>query len=123
MTEGFESTVFQTIKPGQQLGLIKNIGQDLDMHVRMYIDASLDSEIELSREYLEHPGDCRPFYGPLFEILQYYQIPYQIIRPIPPDPTEIFTPEKKTRWKPLAIGLGAILVGSALIWLGSLKEE
>jgi len=123
MTEGFESTLFQAIKPGQRFGLIKNLGQDLDMHVRMYSDSSLDSEIELSREYLEHPGDCRPFYGPLFEILQHYHIPYQITQPIPPDPTEIFVPEKKTPWKPLVVSLATILIGSSLIWLGSLKEQ
>ena len=46
----------------------------------------LDSEVELSREYLEHPHDCKPFYDPLLEILRHYSIPFTLVRPILKDP-------------------------------------
>jgi len=51
---------FQILKEGQVFGLIKKIDIDLEMHVRFYEDFTIDSEMEFSKEYLEHPYDCRP---------------------------------------------------------------
>lgn len=113
--EGFISTIFQTFKAGQEYGLIKKIVEDLELHVRIYIDNSLDSEIELSREYLEHPFECKPFYGPIYDVLKKYKIRHQITRYIPPDPAEVQVPVKKTPWKPIALAALAIIVGIGFI--------
>ena len=94
--EGFtDPTPLQIWKEGQIFGLVKKIDEDLEMHVRGYDDFTLDSEIELSREYLEHPYDCKPYYGPLLEILRRYRIPYRIIHPLPRDPSVIKVPKKR----------------------------
>lgn len=108
--EGFiDPSPFQTWKKGQVFGLIKRLNNDLEMHVRGFDDFTLDSEVELSREYLEHPYDCRPFYGPLLKILQHYDIPFTLIRPIPEDPSTVAVPKSKTPWKSL-LAVGVILV-------------
>jgi hypothetical protein len=104
--EGFSSTVFQIFKEGQVFGLIKQVNDELELHVRGFADFTLDSEIELSREYLEHPYDCKPCYGPILGILSKYGIRYGIIRPLPKDPDVIKVPQTKTPWVPLvALGL------------------
>jgi hypothetical protein len=87
------------------------------MHVRGYDDGSLDSEVELSREYLEHPFDCKPLCGPLLELLARHGIPFSMTRPLPSDPGVVSVPERLTPWKPLALLAGVVLGGVALIWL------
>lgn len=123
--EGFvDPSPFQTWREGQVFGLTKKVGKDLEMHVRGYEDFTVDSEVELSREYLEHPYDCKPFYGPLLEILHRYGIPFTITRPLPKDPHSVAVPKRKTPWKPL-VAVGATLVATiGLVWLASkLKEK
>ena len=88
---------------------------DLENHIRFFIDNSFESEIELSREYLEHPFDCKSYYEPLFDIFNRYNIPFQIMRSIPADPIEIMVPVKKTKWKPLVISALSIVTGLYLI--------
>jgi len=118
--EGFvDPTPLQTWKEGQVFGLVKKVNNDLEMHVRGYNDFTLESEIELSREYLEHPYDCKPFYGPLLEILHRYGIRYAIVRPLPRDPVWIRVPKNKTPWKPILIVGGLLLAGLGLFWLAS----
>ena len=111
LSEGYTSTILQINKPGQKFGLIKEMDNDLENHIRFFIDNSFESEIELSREYLEHPFDCKSYYEPLFDIFNRYNIPFQIMRSIPADPIEIMVPFKKTRWKPLVIPALAICTG------------
>ena len=118
----FDPTPLQVQKEGQVFGLVKKISDDLEMHVRGYDDFTLESEIELSREYLEHPYDCKPFYGPLLKILHRYNIPFTIMRPLPKDPELIRVPKNKTPWKPIIIVGSISLVGFGLIWL-ALKSK
>jgi len=125
MHEGFvDPSPLQTWRQGQVFGLIKRVAKDLEMHVRGYEDFTVDSEVELSREYLEHPYDCKPFYEPLLEILHRYGIPFTLTRPLPKDPHSIAIPKNKTPWKPLvAIGV-ALLTSIGIAWLVSkLKEK
>ena len=122
LCEGFaDPTPLQVQKEGQVFGLVKRISNELEMHVRGYDDFTLESEIELSREYLEHPYDCRPFYGPLFEILHHCRIPFTIMHALPEDPGSVRVP-KKTPWKPLVIFGSSLLVGLWVIWLASKQK-
>jgi len=52
--EGFRDTLLQFWKPGQVFGLVKPLDDTYEIHVRGYQDGTLDAEIEVSREYLEH---------------------------------------------------------------------
>jgi len=124
LKEGFsDPSPLQVWKEGQVFGLTKPVGRGLEMHVRGYNDSSLDSEIELSRDYLEHPYDCRPFYGPLLELLVRNGIPYITRRPLPPDPNTIAVPPQPTPWKPLVAAGLATLAGLALAWYLNNDEE
>jgi hypothetical protein len=117
ISEGFtDPSPLQVWKPGQTFGLVRSVNDKLEMHVRGYDDGSLDSEVELSRDYLEHPYDCRPFFGPLLQILSRHGIPFSLSRPIPADPSEVSVPERVTPWKPLAALAGLALGGAALAW-------
>lgn len=109
LKEGFyDPGILQTWKKGQVFGLVKPLNKLIEVHVRGYKDGILDAEVELSREYLEHPYEVKPFYGFLIRILRKYRIPFKVIRPIPPDPKFIRIPKTLTRWKPLVVG-GLIL--------------
>lgn len=120
--EGFYEPIFQTWKDGQVFGLVKPLNGLLEVHIRAYEDNTLDAEVELSRDYLEHLfNENKPYYGFLIEILETYRISYEIIKPIPPDPKFISVPEKLIKWKPLMALLAMIFVGIALI--GKSKKQ
>jgi len=126
INEGFEDpSPLQNWKEEQVFGLVKKINQTLEMHVRGYADNSLDSEIELSREYLEHPYDCRPYYSPLLNILKHYGISYRLTRELPPDPISVRVPKNKTPWKPIVAGIGITATFGILLWalLRDKKDE
>jgi len=111
--EGFHDPgILQTWKEGQVFSLVKPLNELLEMHVRGYEDNTLDAEVELSRKYLQHPYEVKPFYGPLIEILVKYNIPFEVLRPLPPDPSYILVPKSPIKWEPLLlIGVIGILVG------------
>ena len=116
LKEGFVNAgLLQIWKPGQVFGLVKRVDDKYEVHVRGYIDGTLDSELEVSREYFEHLFyGSQPCYEPLIKILNKYNIPYELVKPIqpclgPPQP-RILTP-----WKPIAISL--IIIGAVGITL------
>jgi hypothetical protein len=123
LQEGFYDVgILQSWKEGQVFGLAKPLENLLEVHIRGYLDNTLDAEVELSREYLEHPYEVRPFYGYLINILRKYYIPFEIIKPLPPDPQYISVPKNLTKWEPLIFWIGMILVGS-IFYLISVGDE
>jgi hypothetical protein len=74
--EGFRDALLQVWKPGQVFGLVKPLDDVNEVHVRDYQDGTLDAEIEVLREYLEHLiyGSC-PYDHYLMEILKRHNIP------------------------------------------------
>jgi hypothetical protein len=58
--EGFRDTPLQIWKPEQVFGLVKPLDDVYEIHVRGYQDGTLDAEIEVSREYLEHLSHAAP---------------------------------------------------------------
>jgi hypothetical protein len=111
--EGFRDTLLQIWKPGQVFGLVKPLDEVYEVHVRGYQDGTLDAEIEVSREYLEHlVYGSYPYDHYLMEILKRHNIPHKVVKPIesaqkPPKPATL------TPWKPLLL-IGAV-VGIAFI--------
>lgn len=103
--EGFyDPGILQIWKEGQVFGLAKHLGKVLETHVRGYADSTLDAEIEISRDFLEHLSyEGKPFYGYLVNILKKYNIPFQVVDQLPPDPTSVEVPEKLTNWKPSSL--------------------
>jgi len=120
LREGFKDpTPLQVWKERQVFGLVKEVGDTLEMHIRGYSDFTLESEIELSREYLEHPYECKPYYGPLLNILKRYRIPFSVSGKLPLDPAFLKVPKKRTPWKPIAMGVAITLLSAFLLWAAS----
>jgi len=111
LSEGFHEPLLQGWRGGQVFGLVKPLNELVEVHVRGYEDGTLDAEVELSREYLEHLWyGSKPYYGYLINILMRYNIPFSIVKPIPPDPMYIEVPQNPIRWKPLLV-LAAFFLG------------
>ncbi len=116
--DGFVNTPFQTMKPGQVFGLIKKLDNIWEMHVRGFNNGTLEAEIEISREYVEHFNDnYRKDATPeLLKFLDAYQIPYQTTGNLPQMKIILQPPEQLTPWKSV-IAVGALV--AFLIWLGN----
>jgi len=52
--DGYHHSVLQVFSPGQVFGLVKPLDDMWEYHVRGFTDGSLQSEIELSRDYIQH---------------------------------------------------------------------
>lgn len=110
LAEGFRDPgLLQIWKPKQVFGLVKDILDIYQMHVRGFEGGRLDSEIELSRRYLEHlTHPSRPATEELTGILDRYAIPYKITEKDHKIYVEIEPPENLTDWRPLVV-VGGIL--------------
>ena len=119
----YDPWFLQIWKEGQIFGLAKRVSREFEIHVRGYVDNTLDAEIEISRDFLEHLSyKAEPYYGYLTSILAKYNIPYQVVRPLPRDPTVLEVPGTLTEWKPIVAGTLA-LAGIFLFfrWFGGNK--
>jgi hypothetical protein len=115
LSEGFHEPLLQGWRGGQVFGLVKPLNELVEVHVRGYKDGTLDAEVELSRKYLEHLlYRSKPYYGYLIGILKRYNIPFSIVKPIPPDPTYIEVPQNPIKWKHLLI-LALLFLGLYLL--------
>jgi len=121
--EGFRETILQTIKEGQVFGLVKPLNEVYEVHIRGYNDNTLDSEVEISREYLEHASSAKPYYGYVMALLNRYGIPYAIVDVLPPDSIVLSEPKTLTKWKPLALFLAAILGYFLLDWFSRKRRK
>jgi hypothetical protein len=123
LSEGFYEPLLQGWRKGQVFGLVKPLNELVEVHVRGYEDGTLDAEVELSREYLEHLWyGSKPYYGYLIDILKRYNIPFSIVKPIPPDPMYIEVPQNPIKWKPLLI-LAVLFFGLYLLSTSESRQE
>lgn len=113
--EGFRNPgLLQIWEPNQLFGLVKDISNIYQMHVRGFADGRLKPHIELSLWYLQHlTHPSRPATKELAEILKSYNIPYRIIEDEQKIYVEIEPPETLTDWRPLAVVTG--ILGAALL--------
>ena len=88
---GFIDPFLQEWRIGQRFGLSRPLTSILEWHVRGFADGGLDSEVEISRERLEHVA-ARPgsYYWPLLTILRSHSIPFSASSRIPPDTTYVY---------------------------------
>jgi len=91
---GFVTPFFQEWRIGQRFGLSRLLTSLLEWHIRGFADGSLDSEVEISRNWLQHlvarPGS---YYLPLLTILRRHEIPFSVIGGIPRDASFVYLPE------------------------------
>jgi hypothetical protein len=91
---GFADTIFQDWRIGQRFGLSRPLTSLLEWHIRGFADGALDSEVEISRQRLQHlcakPGS---YYEALVTILRSYRITFYSDGGVPPDAAYIYLPE------------------------------
>jgi uncharacterized ParB-like nuclease family protein len=102
--EGFTDPIFQEWKSGQRFGLSRSLSNLLEWHVRGFADGMLDSEVEISRNWLQHlaarPG---PYYSPLLRILDRIGLPFTVVGMILPDAAYVYLPELFGEMIPLQV--------------------
>lgn len=101
---GFTDPIFQEWKTGQRFGLARPLSDMLEWHIRGFADGTLDSEVEISRNWLQHLA-ARPgsYYSPLLRILDTIGIPFSVARGIPPDAAYVYLPELFGQMIPLQV--------------------
>lgn len=114
--EGFiDPGILQNHKDGQIFGLVKDLDETWQMHVRGYKGGGLEAEIEVSRWHLEHlqdgPTIRRPACQELRGILDRYGIYYTTNSTLSYQNETLQTPATLTDWRPLATILGIVLIG------------
>jgi uncharacterized ParB-like nuclease family protein len=101
---GFTDPVFQQLKNGQRFGLARPLTNLLEWHVRGFADGMLDSEVEISRNRIQHlttrPGS---YYLPLLRILDRNAIPFIVAGRTPPDASYIYLPKPFGKMIPLQV--------------------
>jgi len=101
---GFTRPIFQEWKTGQRFGLSRPLSSLLEWHVRGFADGTLDSEVEISRNWLQHiAGRPGSYYSPLLTILDRIGIPFSVVGRILPDAAYVYLPELFGQMIPLQV--------------------
>ena len=91
---GFADPIFQEWKSGQRFGMSRPVSSLLEWHVRGFVDGMLDSEVEISRNWLQHiAARSGSYYSPLLGILDRIGIPFSVVGRILPDAAYVYLPE------------------------------
>jgi uncharacterized ParB-like nuclease family protein len=91
---GFTDPIIQEWKSGQRFGLSRPLSSLLEWHIRGFADGTLDSEVEISRNWLQHIA-ARPglYYSALLRILDRIGLPFSVVGRILPDAAYVYLPE------------------------------
>jgi hypothetical protein len=101
---GFTDPIFQEWKTGQKFGLSRPLSSLLEWHVRGFADGMLDSEVEISRNWLQHlAARSGSYYSPLLRILDRIGIPFSVVGSILPDAAYVYLPELFGQMIPLEV--------------------
>jgi sulfiredoxin len=101
---GFTDPIFQEWKTGQRFGLARPLSSLLEWHVRGFADGMLDSEVEISRNWLQHvTARSGSYYSPLLRILDRIGIPFSVVGRILPDAAYVYLPELFGQLIPLQV--------------------
>ncbi len=108
LKEGFREPLLQLRREGQVFGMVKELSDTLEVHVRAYADGSLDAEVEVSRRFLEHlTAGSEPAPELLAGVLRRHGIECEVTR----HPAgEVHAPVTLTPWKPLAAVAALLLL-------------
>lgn len=101
---GFADPILQEWKSGQRFGLARSLSSLLEWHVRGFANGMLDSEIEISRNWLQHlAARSGSYYSPLLRILDRNGIPFSVAGRILPDAAYVYLPELFGQMIPLRV--------------------
>jgi hypothetical protein len=88
---GFTDPIFQQWKSGQRFGLARSVSSLLEWHVRGFEDGILESEVEISRDRLQHlTTRAGSYYSPLLRVLDRNGIPSSVVGRILPDASYVY---------------------------------
>lgn len=130
--EGFKDTQLSAFK-GERYSLVKKLEDPWELHVRIYDGGFLESEVEVSREYVEHLGEYRIHV--IYEAYSYYSKVYDklhilykpsgryIVKILDHVRIRVRPPKTLTPWKPIAVAAGLFaVVGSIFYALSKLEK-
>jgi uncharacterized ParB-like nuclease family protein len=101
---GFTDPIFQEWKTGQRFGVSRPLSSLLEWHVRGFEDGMLDSEVEISRNWLQHlAARSGSYYSPLLRILDRIGIPFSVVGRVLPDAAYVYLPELFGQMIPLEV--------------------
>jgi len=111
--EGFEEPILQLWKPGQVLGMVKDLASGMQVHVRAFEDGRVECEVEPQRRYLEHlnPRYRRRDDRIVAGIMARYGIPFEG----EPVVTEADRPDTLTDWRAL-VACAVAAVALVALW-------
>jgi len=101
---GFREPLFQEWRVGQRFGLSRQLTNLLEWHIRGFADGTLDSEVEISRNRLQHLA-ARPgsYYSSLVRILLRNGILFHAGVGTPTDARHVYLPEPFGRAIPIQV--------------------
>ncbi len=112
--QSFE-TATPSIYKGEKYSLRKILTNVWELHLRLYSDGFIDAEVEVRREYLEHPTLRR--LNVVYEAFEYYRGVYDklhlwyapagkwVIKVIDHLSIKLREPDTLTPWKPIVLGI------------------
>ncbi|MGC9227737.1 hypothetical protein [Caldivirga sp.] len=133
LTEGFRETQLRVLKEGERYSLVKRLIDPWELHVRIYYNGLIESEVEVSREYLEHLGDYRVYV--VYEAFNYYSKAYDklhmlykpsgrwVVGVVDHVRIRVLPPKTLTPWKPIVAAAGFFAVTGVLLYALSKLEK
>lgn len=128
----FEDAI-PSLPKGEKYGIRKKIGYPWEVHLRLYSDGSIMSEVEVQREYIEHLGEKRlfiiyepfDFYKGFYDKLHIFYKPEKkwVVNIIDNFRVKLTPPKSLTPWKPVITGVATLTVIGLLAYaLGKLSK-
>lgn len=112
--EGFRWEIWQKPERGVAFGMIRRDDEHMQTHVRYYDGGVIKAERELCHRYIEHLVSPREsMHEEVERLLAEHGITEIDVREKEfPDRMKRDMPKTRTPWKPLALGLGAVVAGA-----------
>jgi len=130
--EEFTETWLRVPK-GEKYSLVRRLIEPWELHVRIYESGFIESEVEVSRDYIEHLGEYRVYV--VYELFNFYSKVYDrlhilykprnrwVVKVWDNLRIRVKPPKLLTPWKPIAVGVGvAIAVGLLTYALAKLEK-
>ncbi len=122
---GFENAVLSTPK-GEKYSIRLVLDYPWELHIRLYSDGFIESEVEVQREYFEHLGERRLFVA--YEAFEFFRGFYDrfhlfykkeekwVIKVLDNFRVRLNPPKSLTPWKPVVTGIVTLSVVGLLVY-------
>lgn len=122
---GFEEA-FPSLPKGEVHSVRRLLEDPWELHLRIYADGFIESEVEVRREFVEHLGDRRmyvvyeafEFYRDLYDTFHVYYRPSGkwVVKVLENFRVRVRPPQSLTPWKPVVAGVAALATVGLLIY-------